>query len=64
MKLPNFWQSVAFYVAPLFGLAGIVISLVALLAPTLFLHDGVSFISIQPEFKEDGPNVFMGLLGT
>jgi len=64
MKVPNFWQSVAFYVAPLFGLAGIVLSLVALLAPTLFLHNGVSFISIQPAFKADGPNLFMGLLGS
>jgi len=61
------------YLPPLFALTAILLSLFALLAPTLFLHDQVALLTVVPStafFQSgplkgvDGPSVFMGLLGT
>jgi hypothetical protein len=61
------------YLPPLFALTAILLSLFALLAPTLLLHDQVALLTVVPSTAliqngslkgVDGPSVFMGLLGT
>ena len=66
-------KAVTLYLAPLLALTAIFLSLFALLAPTLLLHDRVALLTVVPSTAlmqtgsskgVDGPSVFMGLLGT
>lgn len=69
VQLPTVTQTLAFYLAPLLGLAGMILALITLLAPTLMLHDQVVFFAVRPfsvldpSKVVDGPSVFMGVLG-
>jgi hypothetical protein len=65
-------KAVTLYLAPLLALTAILLSLFALLAPTLLLHDRVALLTVVPSTAliqtgsstgVDGPSVFMGLLG-
>ncbi|KIM39026.1 hypothetical protein M413DRAFT_447387 [Hebeloma cylindrosporum] len=66
-------KAVTLYLAPLLALTAILLSLFALLAPTLLLHDRVALLTVVPSTAliqtgsskgVDGPSVFMGLLGS
>ncbi|KAF4623331.1 hypothetical protein D9613_001816 [Agrocybe pediades] len=66
-------KAVTLYLAPLLMLTSLILSLFALLAPTLLLHDQVSLLMVSPSAAltqsgstkgVDGPSVFIGVLGS
>ncbi|CAA7266468.1 unnamed protein product [Cyclocybe aegerita] len=66
-------KAVILYLAPLLSLTAILLSLFALLAPTMLLHDQVALLTVLPSTTlvqpgpsqaVDGPSVFMGVLGS
>jgi len=65
-------KAVTLYLAPLLALTALILTLFALLAPTLLLHDQVSLLTVLPSTAltqsgsskaVDGPSVFIGVLG-
>jgi len=65
-------KAVTLYLAPLLALTAIFLTLFALLAPTLLLHDQVALLTVIPSTalqsqsstSINGPSVFMGILGS
>ncbi|KAF5356191.1 hypothetical protein D9756_004302 [Leucocoprinus leucothites] len=67
-------KAVALYLAPVLALTATILSLLAFLAPTLFLHDRVALLTVAPSTElvqpgpssggVDGPSVFLGSLGS
>jgi len=70
--IPTFSQAIVLYFAPSLALTAIVLTLLALLAPTLVLHDRVALLTVLPSTGlqsnssngVDGPSIFMGVLGS
>ncbi|KAF9481398.1 hypothetical protein BDN70DRAFT_803453 [Pholiota conissans] len=70
--IPTFSEAIVLYVAPLLALTAIILTLFALLAPTLLLHDRVALLTVSPSTAlqssssngADGPSIFMGVLGS
>jgi hypothetical protein len=67
-------KAITLYLAPLLGLATILLTLFAFLAPTFLLHDKVALVVVVPSTALiqgnsnssqglDGPSIFMGILG-
>jgi len=68
-------KAITLYLAPLLGLATILLTLFAFLAPTFLLHDKVALVVVVPSTALiqgnsnssqglDGPSIFMGILGS
>ncbi|TFK30474.1 hypothetical protein FA15DRAFT_676815 [Coprinopsis marcescibilis] len=69
----GFSKAVTLYLVPVLGLAATLLSLFAILAPTLLLHDRVNLLVVSPSTalsqsgpsrSTDGPSVFLCVLGS
>jgi len=66
-------KAVTLYLAPVLALTAILLTLFALLAPTLLLNDQVALLTVTPSTALlqprssnstiDGPSIFLGVLG-
>jgi len=65
-------KAVTLYLAPVLALTAILLTLFALLAPTLLLNDQVALLTVTPSTallqprssnSIDGPSIFLGVLG-
>jgi len=57
-------KAITLYLTPLLALTAIFLSVFAFLSPVVMLHTQVALLVVAPKEGQDGPNLFMGFLGS